>query len=353
MDGEEPEFSERSFRRERWAGTILAFLSTFFYGISNVAIRSLTDGQIAADADWILFWKEFIGLSLLIPWLIVRLLQGRFQYSSKRLALYIVIAAVFCQLIGAHLQVLGYAVIGLIISVPLIQSSTLLGVAVFGYIFLGDLLSRKRQAAIAVLITAVAILSIGKEMTAAKTDTVNAGLFLLVAAGTVLAGISYAAYITILRYSIRQFWKDENSTWLSFQFRHWIGHDHTKTPGQRFYSPFPVTLMMSIVFAVGLVIFGTALYGKHGAAGFTDVPAAAWYVIPVSATANLIGFFFQIQGLRVTTAVQASLIAVSQILMLSLIGFLCFHETVNMLVISGLVLTVYGVFMSAKPERSP
>jgi drug/metabolite transporter (DMT)-like permease len=341
--------------QERRIGIVFAFLSTFFYGISNVAIRYLTDYNI--DADWILFFKEFIGISLLIPWLFVRWLQGRFRYSSKGLALRVVIAAVVCQFIGAHLQVLGYAVIGLIISIPLIQSSTLLGVAVFGYFVFGDSLSRRRQTAICILITAVIILSIGKELTAQKhaetEHAVSAGLFLLIAAGTVVAGLSYAVYITILRYVIRQFWKDENSAWLSFQFRQWIGYDYTKQHGQRCYAPFPVTLMMSIVFAVGLLIFGAALYCKHGAAGFYHVPVNAWYVIPISAISNMIGFFFQIQGLRMTSAVQASLIGVSQILMLSLIGFFVFHEAVNALVLCGLGLTVYGIFMSAKPERSP
>jgi drug/metabolite transporter (DMT)-like permease len=65
----------------------------------------------------------------------------------------------------------------------------------------------------------------------------------------------------------------------------------------------------------------------------------------------MVGFFFQIQGLRMTTAVQASLIAVSQILVLALIGFTFFNETINLLVLAGLILTVYGVVMSAKPEK--
>jgi drug/metabolite transporter (DMT)-like permease len=51
-----------------------------------------------------------------------------------------------------------------------------------------------------------------------------------------------------------------------------------------------------------------------------------------------------------TSAVQASLISVSQMLVLSLIGYLFFHEAINVLVMIGLGLTFYGVFMSAKPE---
>jgi len=340
--------------RERWAGTIFVFLSTFFYGISNVTIRYLTEYDV--DPDWILFYKESVGLSLLMPWLVVRWYQGRFQYNSRRVALYIFIAAILCQLVGARLQVLGYAVVGLIIAVPLIQSSVLLGVAILGYYLFGDPLSRRRKTALAILLTAVVLLSVGKEFTVGGQshgkETVSTGLFLLVALGAIVAGLAYAIYVVIMRYAIRQHWKDDNSAWLSFSFSQWVGHDYTKQSGQRLYSPFPVTLSMSIVLAVGIAIFGSFLYGKHGIAGFYDVPQVAWYGVLISGVANMTGFFFQIQGLRLTSAVQASLIAISQMLILSLIGYLFFHETINMLVMIGLGLTVYGVFMSAKPERS-
>lgn len=339
---------------ERWTGTVFTFLSTLLYAVSNVAVRYLTDYD-EIDYNWMLFYKETTGLALLLPWMLLRWGQGRFRHTSLRLAFYVFIAAILGQLIGARLQVLGFGVIGLIIAVPLIQSSTLLGVAFLGYFVFGNSLSRRRKMAITILIVAVTILSIGKEMTVMgqppESETVNAGFLLLVSLGTVVAGLSYAVYTVMLRYVIRQHWMDNNSTWLSFKFYHWIGHDYTKQPGERFYSPFPITLAMSIVLAVGMVIFGTLLYNKSGVTGFYDVPSIAWYCIPISGVCNIAGFFFQVQGLRMTSAVQASLITVSQIVLLSLIGYFFFHEAINALVMIGLGLTVCGLCMSAKPER--
>jgi len=342
---------------ERWTGTVFSFLSTFFYAASNVAVRYLTDYD-EIDHNWMLFYKETFGLVILLPWLLFRWRQGRFRYTSRRLAFYVFLAAIICEFVGARLQVLGYAVIGLIIAVPLIQSSTLLGVALLGHFVLGDSLSRRRKLAITILIVAVTLLSIGKEMTVAgqplAKETVNAGVFLLVAAGAVVAGIAYSVYILTLRSVIRKHWADGNSTRLSFRFRHWIGHDHEKQPGERFYSPFPITLAMSIVLAVGSLIFGALIYHKSGVAGFYSVPPiaypTAWYCILISGVCNVTGFFFQVQGLRMTSAVQASLITVSQIVLLSVIGFFFFHEAINTLVLLGLGLTVSGLFMSAKPE---
>ena len=350
----------RAADRERWIGTVFTFLSTLFYAVSNVVVRYLTDQDV--DNDWILFYKETVGFSILIPWLLFRLGQGRFQFISKRLILLVILAAIFCQLIGARLHMLGFAVVGLIIAVPLIQSSTLLSVAMIGHFILGDPLSRRRRIAMTILVVAITIISIGKGLTgtnqASGENTVSAGYFLLVAAGTVVTGIMYAIYIVMLRYVIRQHWKDENSARLSFKFRHWIGHDHVKQPNHRFYSPFPVTFTMGIVLSVGMVIFGTLLYGKYGLAGFYTVPHLAgtpahiaWQCILISGISNAIGFFFQVQGLRMTSAVQASFIAVCQMLLLSLIGYWYFDEAINTVVMVGLGLIVFGVFLSAKPER--
>jgi len=343
--------------RERWAGTIFTFLATLLYGASNVAIRYLTDSDLVGgkiDYFWILFYKESIGLAILLPWLFCRWSQRRFQYCSKRLVLYIIIAAIFCQLIGSPLQVQGYAVIGLVIAIPVIQASILLGVALLGYFFFGDSLSRRRKTAIAILIIAVTILGIGKELTATETvqgdNTISSGLFLLVAVGAVFSGIAFAIYIVMLRYAIRQFWSDEHSVRLSFSFRHWKGHDHVKQPGERFYAPFPVTLSMALVFSVGVIIFGLLTYARYGVTGFYDVPHAAWCGILIAGICNVAGFFFQIQGLRMTSAVQASLIAVSQMLLLSFIGWWFFGEIITWIVMIGLGLTAYGVIISAKPE---
>ena len=338
--------------RERWAGTALIFLSTSFYSASNVALRMLTERGI--DIDWFLCFKEVVGVTVLLPWVLFRLFQGRYRWVSKSLLFYIVIAAVFCQLIGARLHMLGFAVLGLVIAVPIVQSSMMLGSAYLGRYFLGDPLSRRRKIAMAILIAAVVLLSIGKELTALASDKpeTSVGLFLQVAAGTVVAGIAYSIYVVMLRHAGRRFWQTDDSAWAAFSFSQWVGSDFPNNSPKRLYSPMPVTLMMLVVLCVGVVTFGSCLYLRKGLEGFTNVPPIAWQLIPITGLCNMIGFFFQLHGLRLTSAVQASLIAVSQILVLSLIGMIFFDEPTNTLVWIGLTLTAYGVVLSAKPERA-
>ncbi|MDR0870588.1 MAG: DMT family transporter [Planctomycetaceae bacterium] len=346
--------------RERWTGMVFAFISTMFYAVSNSMLRLLTQSEV--PNDWMLFYKELIGVSFLVPWLAFRFVQGRYRCVSRKLIFYGFIASILCELIGARLHVLGFAVIGLVVAVPIVQSSTLLGTAVLGKMFLGDPLSRNRKIAISILIVAIMLLSIGKSQSSSREpETVvsafSGGYCLLVAFGSFIAGTAYAAYIVMMRYVVLRDWDNNNSIWLSFQFSHWAGKEEKREKGEagtgNNYTAFPITLMMSIVLATGVLVFGSCLFREHGAAGFYNVPDKAWYIVLLSGLTNLIGFFFQVHGLRMTTAVQASLISVSQMLVLSVIGFYFFNETINAAVLLGLFLTAAGIMMSAKPENKP
>lgn len=342
--------------RECWTGLVFSFISTMFYAVSNSMLRLLTD--IGVPGDWMLFYKELIGFTLLIPWLGFRFVQGRYQFVSRRLIFYGIVASILCELIGARLHMLGFAVIGLVIAVPIVQSSTLLGTAVLGKVFLGDRLSRNRIIAITILVVAVIVLSIGKSYIVpndASSQTGYTGTYsLLVALGTFAAGIAYAAYIIMMRYVVLRDWDNDNNLWQSFRFSHWAGYEQAKSkrdvkPKQ--YAAFPITLMMSLVLGTGVTVFGSCLLWERGLAGFYAVPANAWYFVLLSGVANLLGFSFQVHGLRMTTAVQASLISVSQMLILSVIGYVFFKETVNSIVLTGLFLTACGIIISARPEK--
>lgn len=350
---------------ESWSGTILICFSTTFYGISSVVQRLVSEMQIVGTQekmpiDWILFYKELVGASVLVPWLLFRLFQGRHRHVSKRLLFFLVIAAIICQLIGARLHLYGIATIGLVIAIPLVQSSTLIGTALLGQVFLGDALSKSRMVSIFILIASLCFLTFGKLMLPETSDNaVGTNLpykyVMLVALGAIVAGIAYSFYVIMIRWIGRQHYRSQDGIWASFQYSQWVGHDFpTSTAKSKRYAPLSTTLMMFIVLGTGAVIFGICLFLNGRCrfdAFYAGIPQSAWNVIAISGLANVIGFFFQIQGLRMTTAIQASLIAVSQIVALSLIGIFFFGEQTNTIVWVGLGLTAYGIVRSANPEN--
>lgn len=373
--------SERKAANTHWMSLAVCVASAMFYCCSNTILRELT--RLHADNDWTLFWKELTGLTILLPWLLYRLVQRRYRYISKRLILWLLVGATFCELVGSRLQMHAYMVVGILISAPIIQASTMSGAAFLGRVFLKDRLSFWKKVAMGVLLLAVFLLLLGKEMTGASSfrsmpgqtvvsatamrtaATAEIGmpdeqvegnhwlLFILAGIGAVFAGLSYSIHLVVIRYAGRRHWRDDlYGQWDGLRLRHWIGHDRMprakEHSGPRYYSPFPITLIMAIVLCVGVVSFAGCLYARRGWTGFIDQPILCWKLVAVSGCCNLAGFLLQVQGLRMTTASQVSLVAVSQFLFLALIGMCFFGEPTNAIIWTGIFLTVFGVLLSVK-----
>ncbi len=344
-----------------------------FYCTSNTILRELT--VLRVDNDWSLFWKEFAGLCVLVPWLLLRCLQGRYRLLSKRLFLWLILGGTLCELVGARLQMYAYLTVGILISAPLIQAASMGGTAALGSLVLRDPLSIHKKIAMGVLVLATVLLLFGKELAAehvvAETGATGTGTSssafpcLLAGLGSLAAGVSYSIHMVIVRFVGHVHWRDDLYTARqSMRFRHWIGHDlrgRDDTPdGSRFYSPFPVTLIMGTIFGVGVFWFGLCLYRKTGWDGFLHIAtvdgqwldmektARSWWLVGISGFCNMVGFFFQVQGLRMTSAVQVSLVAVSQFLFLALFGMFFFGEPTNAIIWTGVALAVCGVLLSAK-----
>ncbi len=372
-----------------WVSLIVCVVSTVFYCTSNIILRELT--ALRVDYDWALTWKELLGLVALLPWLLFRQCQGRYRFVSKRLILWLFAGGFVCEMFGARLQMYAYMTVGILIAAPLIQAASMGGTAVLGTLCLRDPLSVWKKIAMGVLLVAVTVLLIGKNAAPDATPRENIaetmkeagaripdvsapdnsedrgerGRFTLFLAGlgAVFAGICYSVHMVIVRFAGHRHWDDERyHPWESMRFRHWIGYDRKErhdVPGaSAFYSPFPVTLIMGIIFFVGVLSFGGCLVAKSPA-GFSALltapldaqpenPLRCWILVGVSGLCNTLGFFFQVQGLRMTSAAQVSLVAVSQFVFLALFGMLFFGEPTNWLIWTGVALTAAGVLLSAK-----
>ncbi len=359
-----PFVSESPQHSSALPSTIVCFASVSLYTITNATLRYL--GELGAPTDWTIACKETFAVGLLLPWIFFRLLQGRYRWQSKRLVFVLIGSGVICQIIGAQSHLHAYTLVGLVIAVPVIQCSQLLGAALFGYVMLGDAVSRTKKISIALLILALVLLCAARvvpEIVDFNAAAHAQHLYLYGGLCALTAGIAYSLHTTLIRFATRRYWKSGYGTWQSLRLYSWIGHNFSiddtpeelatnpRTGKVRFYSPFPVTLVMLIITGVGMLYFGGHVLWTRGPAGLVDVPPIWWFWIFLAATTNLVGFFFQVQGLLMASASKMTLISASQIVILTLIGVLFFGEPMSLIIILGGICAVIGVGLTSTEKK--
>ena len=361
-----------------WTSTWVSLVSMLLYTVSNATLRHL--GDLDVPIDWCLAVKEAIAVAVLAPWVIFRLVHRRYRFQSKRLLLILVIASLICEVIGAQNQLVAYALVGLVIAVPALQSCQLIATALIGNYYLNDKISRSKWIAMGLLLGAVFLLSFGKSLnqpSRAETHSLQENvtqiqqtpesqgfsrLTLRGVGAALIAGLAYSVYINAIRYTLRRDRGQTLDPWDSINVRDWIGHDfatHRREPlplseasGQmakkQLYSPFPITLIMIFVTGIGMLYYGTSVVVTRGFAGFGDVPSNCWFWIILSGITNVIGFFFQIQGLLLASAAKVSLISAFQIVIFAFLGILFFNESMNICIAIGVMLAIIGVLFSSQ-----
>ena len=330
-----------------WTSTWVSLVSMLLYTVSNASLRHL--GDLQAPIEWSLAVKETVAVVLLAPWVLFRLVRRRYRFQSTRLFLILIVASLICQVIGSQHQLLAYALVGLVIAVPTLQACQLTATALIGKYALKDSISRSQWGAMALLLVAVLLLSLGKSTDPApglieSSSTIRTFQGIGAAA---LAAFAYAVYFNAIRYLMRRHRCHSLGAWESINIRNWTGHELTSRKSQeRQYSPFPVTLLMIVVTGVGVLYYGPVVFIRQGFEGFTNVPKECWFWILLSGITNLVGFFFQVQALLLASATKMSLIAAFQIVIFAFLGILFFGESMNPLIAIGVILAIVGVFLA-------
>ena len=90
----------------------------------------------------------------------------------------------------------------------------------------------------------------------------------------------------------------------------------------------------------------------HGWDGFyRTIPSEAWKWALFSGLSNMVGFYFQIIGLRYTIVARAQMISVAQIVFVTVLGVLYFAEPTNFFVWLGITLTICGILLASSPGK--
>ena len=312
-------------------GFILCILANIFYSLTFFLLRCLTNNQ-ELNSDWTLFVKESVTVLTTLPFIVIPAIRGRYPFPSLKTIGWLMLSGFFCEFFGARLNLWAYAMLGLVLAIPLIQIFTLLSTLLLGAVCLRERITRKKCLAVSVLTVAVLVLAFSrKEMAPMLRESVFSSHIIWGVLVTLVAGIGYALFYVILRKVLKK--PDPNAVQGTEQVRQ-----------------VPPSLSMVGVCGMGVVVAGFCLLVTDGPHAFVAPPPKCWLLAIGAGFANCLAFLLQTTGIKYATASKVTLIAVIQIVFLTLIGTLVFHEESNILVWCGLALTCVGIFSSHNLE---
>ncbi|MDO4586015.1 MAG: DMT family transporter [Planctomycetia bacterium] len=381
-------YSQRLFdRKEKYLndqayGFVCCLISVFWYCISFMCIRLMTDYK-SISSDWTLFFKESVMVLVSLFFILWKSRKGPFRFPCRHILGLIVLAAFFCEFLGARPHLWAFAAIGILLASPLVQAFQIIGTTIVGILWFKETISHLKIWAIIILIAAISFLSLGQSGSSTKqpqsTDSSqvsqsdeksivsitskenqslesseisqNSNSFQLAwgILTTLITGLGYTFYISLLRGVMKE--ATQPSIVLQSEILAASPQNSLIQRKSFDYGTSPVAAIMFIMPLVGLMVFGFCLLYERGISGFyQNVPTPCWGIVLSSGLANVLAFFFKIESLRYISGSKMSLVAVTQTLTLVLIGMILFREPVNSFVWLGVVLTIVGVILTGKTK---
>jgi len=301
-------------------GTALCFFAAVVYAVTNVCLRQLS---VSADLILSVGVKETVAVMCVGPWLVLAACRGNRPFPNARAFWTLAGSGMATQLGGNVTVVWAMGVIGLSITVPLMVCTNLVGSALLGRLWLGERVSLRSMLAIAVLMVAVALLSLGAggaEATLA-TLTQRAGgpmHALLAVGGTLFAGCCFSLLNVSIRYNCS------------------LG------------TPTPTIVAMTTGMAT-VTLLPCSLV-RLGPAGIAATPAPSLGIMVLAGFLNLVAFFSYSRGLRWINVVRANLVNATQTALAAVAGILFFAEQLSITLLAGLALTIVGMLLMDKVE---
>ena len=319
-----------STAKKGWSDETVGFVMSITSALCYTGSLSLMRGMSNypdVSPDWTLAVKEMVTVSCVAPIILIQALRGKYRFPSLAVFSTLVLAGVFCELIGARPHLWAYAAIGLTLTTPLVQASQLIMSSVIGAVWLKERVTLVKALALVILIVAVFLLSLGS----ANLEGEIAGSEMRLGFGAVcvvLTALGYSTQLSLMRRVLRKRTPDGAET---------------STEGGAFAA---TTMVMITVCGVGAILFSSIFTMQHGCAAWLEPPAQCWRIVLIAGVANMIGFVFQIESLRRLFVLKQTMIANAQTIALALLGIFCFHEPFTQTIGIGIALVAAGVALA-------
>ena len=321
-DTSAPDANTAKFEREAGLGIAFGVLAAICYTGTNIALRGVTRDGDFVWAMWVTCWKVLPGTMFAWGLIGIRLASGRRALPPPRMILLLLAAGLGMQCGGNLCFQNSLAMCGLALAVPTVFATLILAGAVLGRMVLGERVTPRSVGAMGLLLTAIALLSLGASSAGASLPPGPPGIpqTLWVLGGIGLAAVAGTFY-GILGVVIRRMARQSVSL--------------------------PATLaLIGTTGALGLGIPALVQLGPRvleASAGETVLMVAAGLM-------NGVAFFAMAGSLRRIPVMQVNLINASQAALCALGGVLLYGEALSWGLAGGTALTIAGLTLLDRPK---
>jgi drug/metabolite transporter (DMT)-like permease len=298
------------------AGTLCCAVSAVTYTVASICMRQLR--AIGCDPMWATCTKEAVTVAVVGPWLLSEALRGRRVLPPWPMLATLLLVGLAVQWGGNLCSQWAYGFVGLGIVISANFGAALTAATVLGRLFLGERVSPRSAASVALLLASLGLLALGAEG-AGKAISPHAGPWLIALAvgAACTAGVIYAVLSITIRHAVT------GTTRLS--------------------------LLVVAITGMGVLTLGPTTVSRLGVAHLLGTPPEHLAWMAAAGIFNLIGFLSITKGLQLTTVVHANVLNASQVAMAAVAGVVIFREPPNPWLTLGVCLTLLGILLIGRP----
>jgi drug/metabolite transporter (DMT)-like permease len=266
------------------------------------------------------------------PFLAWQILRGKSRFPTGRPLLILLAAGLATELIGNIGTQWGYGIVGLAVMIPANTGFLLLATAILGATLVGERVSGRNAAVLALLIVALIVLGYGISQSAPAQATGSQAAVEAVVQKPPLPPLKIAAAIGVAGLCGTVY------ALLAIALRYSAGGRTT------------LSAAVVIITGIGVLTLGPLSLWQAGPRALAATPAKQYVLMYAAGVCNLVALIALIRALRLATTLHINMLNnAGQVSLATIVGVLLFGEPCNRWLVLGVVLMIAGIFAIGSP----
>ncbi len=298
-------------------GIAFGLLAAVIYTVTNSCLRAVKD----VDLFWVQAIKAVPTAMAMFPWMLWQQRRGITIWPGWGSVVAIVLGGMCGQVLGNVSFQFSLGEIGVALAVPLTIGGMIVSAATLGRIFLREPVTFRVAGCLALLLLAIAVLSLGADdaRKSVAGERASAWQLVLGVGAACFSGLGYSILNVLLRYKVSR----GNSL--------------------------PATLF--IVATTGMVCLGSGTLARIGLSGIAATSAEDWQMMILAGVTNTVAFVLLTKSLQLISVVYVNAINATQATMAAVAGVLVFGEALSPFLMVGVILTIVSLVLMRTPRR--